>query len=207
MPDASEVAFVLAELVSDRTAFPDDAASDLRRVLGHRIATPTPAVLRYDRLQLLLSMLLDDGVVPTVDEYTARRIACRSDAPASSTLINAYGHWLGACRAAWRFVDRTGHPSVPHTLRYAGPHEAYTLREILDAIIRFRTRFGDWPTQWEFIEWGQIERRAAGRTGAPGPRIPAAGSLARAFGTFPRALAAAQRSEGDIRDLRGRRDP
>jgi hypothetical protein len=34
----------------------------------------------------------------------------RSDAPVASTLIVAYGHWLGACRAAWRFVDRPAHP-------------------------------------------------------------------------------------------------
>lgn len=132
--------------------------------------------------------------MPSVGEYTARRTETGSDAPTASTLINAYGHWLGACRAAWQFVDRTGRPSVPHTRRRCGTKQPYTLREILDAIIRFHMRFGDWPTQWEFLEWGVIERRAARRVGAPEPRIPSARPLSQGFGTFSRALAAAKRS-------------
>lgn len=60
-------------------------------MLGHRIATPGPDELRYDRLQLLLTMMLDTGVVPTVDEYQARRAvdADARQAPAASTLIVA----------------------------------------------------------------------------------------------------------------------
>ena len=196
MNDATEVAFVLAQLVSDHRAFPDDAARDLHRLLSHRIAVPSAGALRYDRLQLLLTMLLDDGVVPTLDEYQARRAtdADANQAPAASTLIVAYGHWLGACRAAWRFVDRTNPFRVQHTYRHFAARESYTPRECLDSIIRFHTRFGDWPTQWEFMEWGQIERRAARRCGAPDPRIPTALPLFNAFGTFSRALAAAQRA-------------
>lgn len=198
MTDASEVAFVLAQLVCDHRAFPDDAARDLHRMLGHRIAVPSPGALRYDRLQLLLAMLLEDGVVPTVDEYQARRAADADarQAPAASTLIAAYGHWLGACRSAWRFVDRTNNPfRVQHSHRHmTTAHDSYTPRECLDSIVRFHDRFGVWPTQWEFMEWGLIERRAARRCGAPDPRIPSGLPLFTAFGTFPLAVAAAQRS-------------
>jgi hypothetical protein len=73
-------------------------------------------------------------------------------------------------------------------------HAAYTPRECLDSIVRFDTRFGTWPTEWEFLEWGLIERRAARRCGATDPRIPTAVPLYTAFGTFSRAVAAAQRS-------------
>lgn len=41
MAEATEVALVLAQLVSDHRAFPDDAARDLHRMLG--IASPSPA--------------------------------------------------------------------------------------------------------------------------------------------------------------------
>lgn len=91
MADATEVAFVLAALVSDRQAFPDAAAHDLHQLLGHRIAAPNRSVLRYDRLQLLLSMLLENGAVPTLDDYQARRAAGAGSAPTASTLIAAYG--------------------------------------------------------------------------------------------------------------------
>ncbi len=199
MAEATEVAMVLAQLVCDHRAFPDEAARDLHRMLGHRIAVPSPGELRYDRLQLLLTMMLDTGVVPTVDEYQARRAADADarQAPAASTLIVAYGHWLGACRSAWRFVDRAA--SNPYRVQNShrhliAPYDSYTPRECLDAIIRFHVRFNVWPTQWEFIEWGKIERRAARRCGAPDPRIPSGLPLFTAFGTFPIAITAAQRA-------------
>jgi len=193
MPDATEVGFALAALVSDHQAFPDGAAHDLHRLLGHRIAAPDPAVWRYDRLQLLLNLLLRDGAVPTVDEYQAHRAATTSgDAPAASTLIVAYGHWLAACNAAYRLLGRRTAAAVSHTSRHRQFRRSFTPREILDAIDRFHDRFGAWPHQWEFLEWGRIERAAAQRAGAPDPRIPTAPMLARVFGTYPRALAAAQ---------------
>jgi hypothetical protein len=42
MAEATEVATVLAQLICDHRAFPDDAARDLHRMLGHRIAVPSP---------------------------------------------------------------------------------------------------------------------------------------------------------------------
>jgi hypothetical protein len=193
MADATEVGFMIAELVSDHQAFPDAAAHDLHRLLGHRIAAPNTKILRYDRLQLLLNMLLDNGVVPTVDEYQAHRAATASgDAPAASTLIVAYGHWLAACNAAYRLLGRRTAAAVSHTSRHRQFRRSFTPREILDAIDRFHDRFGAWPHQWEFLEWGRIERAAALRAGAPDPRIPTAPTLARVFGTYPRAVAAAQ---------------
>jgi hypothetical protein len=195
MADATEVAFVLAALVSDRQAFPDAAARDLHQLLGHRIGAPNRSVLRYDRLQLLLSMLLENGAVPTLDEYQARRAAGADGAPTASTLITAYGHWLGACNAAYRLLGRRPGRAISHTMRHAKIGTSFTPREVVDAIVRFRSRFGTWPNQQEFIEWGSIERGAALRAGAHDPRIPTIPALARVFGTYPRALEAARKSD------------
>ena len=126
MADATEVAFVLAALVSDRQAFPDAAAHDLHQLLGHRIAAPNRSVLRYDRLQLLLSMLLENVAVPTLDDYQARRAAGAGSAPTASTLIAAYGHWLGACKAAYRLLG-------PHCRRACVHHATRPDREGLHA--------------------------------------------------------------------------
>ena len=158
----TDVAFVLVDLVGDHRAFPDDAARDLHRLLGHRLACPPTAVLRYDRLQLLLRMLLEAAVLPTFDEYEARRQADASDAPAASTLVNAYGHWLSACDAATRFLGNAS-AQVAHTHRHSGTYVPYVPREVIDAITRFHDRFGMWPTKWEYNEWGRLERQA----GAP----------------------------------------
>ncbi|MEJ7783462.1 MAG: hypothetical protein WKF96_01580 [Solirubrobacteraceae bacterium] len=184
---ATDVAFVLVDLVGDHRAFPDDAAQDLHRLLGHRLASPPTGVMRYDRLQLLLRMLLDAAVVPTFDEYEARRRADRSDAPAASTLVNAYGHWLSACDAAVRFLGNTS-AHVAHTHRHARAYVPYVPREVVDAIARFHDRFGTWPTKWEYNEWGRLERQAARHTGAPDPRIPSMGQVAKAYGTYDRAV-------------------
>ena len=179
----TDVAFVLVDLVGDHRAFPDDAARDLHRLLGHRLACPATGVMRYDRLQLLLRMLLDAAVVPTFDEYETRRQADESGAPAASTLVNAYGHWLSACNAATRFLGNTS-AQVAHTHRHAGHYVPYVPREVIDAIARFHDLFGTWPTKWEYNEWGRLERRAARHTGAPDPRIPSMGQVAKAFGTY-----------------------
>lgn len=186
---------MLAALVSDHQAFPQAAARDLHRLLGHRIAAPNRSALRYDRLQLLLSMLLENGAVPTLDEYQARRAAGARDAPTASTLIVAYGHWLGACNAAYRLLGRRPTRAIAHTMRHAKLGTPFAPREVIDAIVRFRSRFGTWPNQQEFIEWGSIERAAALRAGAPDPRIPTPPALAKVFGTYPRALAAARGDE------------
>lgn len=64
----------------------------------------------------------------------------------------------------------------------------YLPREVVGAIARFHDRFGTWPTKWEYNEWGRLERQAARHTGAPDPRIPSMGQVAKAFGTYDRAV-------------------
>jgi hypothetical protein len=80
------------------------------------LAAPSAAVLRYDRLQLLLTMLIETGIVPTVDEYQARRAgdADAREAPAASTLIiRAASPLAVAVAVTQRVVPRSTGDSEP----------------------------------------------------------------------------------------------
>jgi YD repeat-containing protein len=94
---------------------------------------------------------------------------------------------LTACDAAVRFLGKTS-AQVAHTHRHARTYVPYVPREVIDAITRFHDRFGTWPTKWEYNEWGRLERQAARHTGAPDPRIPSMGQVAKAYGTYDRAV-------------------
>ena len=52
--------------------------------------------------------------------------------------------------------------------------------------------FGAWPSRVEYLEWARVRREAARSCGAPDPRLASEGTIMRHFGTFDRALQAAQ---------------
>lgn len=121
-------------------------------------------------------MLLRDGVVPTVDDYQARRAATTSgDAPAASKLIVAYGHWLAACNAAYRLLGRRAAAGLADLTPPPDPPGVHAAGD-LDAIDGFHHRCGIWPHQWEFLE--RDASNAPRRVGARDPRIPTAPSPA-----------------------------
>jgi len=53
---------------------------------------------------------------------------------------------------------------------------------------RFKRRFGDWPTRWEFEAWRPLKRRLAREHGNPEPRIPSLQQIPKIFGSFDRAV-------------------
>ena len=190
---ATEAALLLADLVSDREAFPAEAVEDLRRMLERKLTMLPAGSLRFDRLQLLLELMLEDGTVPPMDLYERERAARNSPAPAASTLIGAYGTWLAATRAAARFLDRGGRAHVAHTHRHVDTRQrVYHPREIIAGITFFHERFGTWPTISEYIEWSRIQRVLARNHGAPDPRLASHGVIDKHFGTFSRAVQAAR---------------
>lgn len=95
---ASAVAQVLAELASARGALPDDAADELRRLLGHSLAGTSATRRRDARLGLLFELVAQaPGEVPTEQAYNevrAARLAAGEDWPTAQALGQAYGHWL-----------------------------------------------------------------------------------------------------------------
>ncbi len=188
---ATEVAQVLSELVADPDAVPPAVAVDLHQLLSASLAARPAAATRFDRLGLLVELIVaGDGLVPTTAEYERARRERSSDGPAASTLISAYGHWLRVINAASRVLATRPVKQLRATHRTNKP--AYTPRECAAAIARFHRRFGAWPSEWEYEQWAQLSRDDARRCGAPDPRLPGGPAIRRCFGTFDRALRAAR---------------
>lgn len=188
---ASEAAQVIAELVADPDAVPPPIAADLHELLAASLASPPQAAKRFDRLALLVELIVaGDGLIPTTGEYDRTRRQRDSDAPAASTLISAYGHWLRVIDAASRVLAKRPVKQLRPTHKTNKP--PYTPRECAAAIARFHRRFGAWPSEWEYEQWAQLSRDDARRCGAPDPRLPATPAVRRCYGTFDRGLEAAQ---------------
>jgi hypothetical protein len=196
--EASEVAAVIARLVLDHDAFPEPAAEDLKRLLGHELAVPPREARRWDNLALLVTLGVErQGLLPTAGDYENARTSRETDAPAASTLIKRYGHWLATLKAAVRLISPRPHqPALSERRPY---HPPYRPNESAVAVARFHRTFGTWPTHVEYGEWSLISRRAARACGAPDPRLPAGDTVARHYGTFDRALAAARSLYGEAR--------
>ncbi len=188
---ATEVAQILSELVVDPDAVPPAAAADLHELLSASLAARPAAATRFDRLSLVVELIVaSDGLIPTTAEYERARRERNSDAPAASTLLSAYGHWLRVINAASRVLSARPVTQLRATHKTNKP--AYTPRESAAAIARFHRRFGAWPSEWEYEQWAQLSRDDARRCGAPDPRLPGGPAIRRCFGTFDRALAAAR---------------
>jgi hypothetical protein len=195
LPGASELAQGLRELV-ERLPLADRIA--LRRLLGHDLAAQSVAALRHARLGLLIR-LARGGFNGSPADYEAQRVAAGREGeqwPTAATLCNAYGHWHCAKRAALRFAEQGSRARVPHNLHHGqGRRPSPTRMDCLDAIRLARRALGAWPTEWEYLEWGQLERRAARLVGRSEPALPVAKSIRRAWGDYPTALAEAQHLE------------
>jgi hypothetical protein len=194
--NASEVAQWVATLIRDPEIVPRHAVADLRRLLGHGLAEPPAAARRWDSLWLLVALIAKrEGLLPTTTEYEKARREHEAEAPAASSLVKRYGHWLAALKAAGRLMQlRPAGPAWSERQRYRRP---YRPREGLVAIACFYHTFDVWPSREEYNEWSGISRRAARSCGAPDPRLPSATAVVRLYGTFDRALEAAKAMYGD----------
>jgi hypothetical protein len=195
----SEAAQLIAGLVSDPALFSVDAATDLRRLIGHTLAEPPMAARRWDSLSVLVTLIYERaGLLPTVRDYENERRRREASAPAASTLVKRYGTWMGALSAATRLIRLDG--SKPAwSERKARYRVAYRPGEIATAIARFYRAFGCWPTALEYGEWARISRRASRACGAPDPRFPGRATVIRRYGTFDRALEAAKAMYGEAK--------
>jgi hypothetical protein len=178
---ASEVAATIAGMIGNRDAFPERAAEDLKRLLGHELAVPPREARRWDNLALLVTLIVErEGLLPTAGDYEAARVSRRSEAPSASTLVKRYGHWLAALDAAARLISpRRYKPAVTERRRH---HPKYRPTDSAAALARYFRIFSTWPTQVEYTEWSLISRRAARGCGTPDPRLPAGATVARKQG-------------------------
>jgi hypothetical protein len=198
--NATETAQALATVVSS-SAWPQEAVRDLARLLGHGLASPTPAQLREARLGLLIELVsVGTGEFIDTDTYDTareRRVATGEECPTASGLARAYGHWLIAVRAAMRFWFIGGSARVPadHSHVPAGP--AYTPAEAIEALnVACEDLRCEVITEWEYEEWRRLRRTAARHAGTPLPRFPSMTPIRKHFGGFDQALrqARAQRT-------------
>jgi hypothetical protein len=194
-PVPSELALILADFVLD-TACPEEAARDLHRLLGPTLAQPDPAAHRWDLLHALAMIIREtNGATPTVSEYQSARERRFPDAPAPSSLTERYGTWYKTLDAAARLMNLSA--STPVWTKEQGLHHRYTLDDCAAALAQFRKRFGDWPRPGEYRDWSRAARRAAQKCGARDPRLPDLNLIYKRFGTFDRAIGAAQSLYGN----------
>ena len=223
---ASEVTQFIAALVVDRAVMPHEAAADLKRLLGHRLAVSTVAHRRHAQLGLLID-LVSSGTgefiaTTTYEEARQKRRHARGEEwPTPSALSRAYGHWLHAHKAACRYWFDGGQGKVPSNYAHTKRSHAYKPQEIVRALLQaqqelgLRGAVGDtdwgsgavsplrgsrWPTEWEYFEWARIKRRLARLTGNS-CRVPERLSIQTAFGNYAAAARAAEGIEGRTADL------
>jgi hypothetical protein len=190
--NASECAQVLASLVPK---LPEVTARTLMQLLGHHLAAPSAALRRQARLGLLIEMVAR-GTVPNTDQYMAERDLRRQRGenwPTYSVLINAYGHWLAAQKAAIKLVEIGSRARVATSHHHARFRRDTLRQEVPEAIMKCRDKLGDWPTEWEYYEWASLARRAARAAGKPEPHLPSSGPVNKLFGNYDEAVAAAKR--------------
>jgi hypothetical protein len=190
-PSASELAQGLASIVH---AFPPEAIEDLERLISNELGAPTSAELREARLGLLIELIsTGDGEIPRTRDYDGvRKLRAQTrdeEWPAASTIVESYGSFLAAVKAAMRLHHEGSAARVPHTHRHARPYKRYSRNEVVAAIRSFRDQHGSWPrSELEYLTWATTVRRIKRNGGHPDPRLPSAKPIRTLFGGFQRAL-------------------
>jgi hypothetical protein len=198
-PSATELAQGFASILH---AFPQEAIEDLERLISNDLGAPTSAGLREARLGLLIELIsTGDGEIPRTRDYDgARKHRAQTKGeewPAASTLVESYGSFLAAVKAAMRLHHDGSVARVPHTHRHARPYKRYSRDEVVAALRSFRDQHGSWPrSELEYLTGAATVRQARRNGGHPDPRLPSAKPIRTLFGGFPRALDVAK--AGDL---------
>jgi hypothetical protein len=189
---ADPIGLILAMV---RVATPD-AGRHVHRLLAAELAgLPTARELRLAELGFLKSMLPDspdDRCEFTTCERATYDELRPTTAPSSRHLVDQYGSWSRACRAAYS-LDEDGSPRAagkpwPTTNR-GKPHELFTQDELLAAVrqcaeeLRAAGLVGR-PTSWQFDEWVRRRKLEARRRGQD-IRLPTAKAIYLQFRHMP----------------------
>jgi hypothetical protein len=115
-------------------------------------------------------------------------------APRSARLVEGYGSWFKACRAA-ASLDLTGRTKGaprPWSSRHRGGSRGptFTRAEIVEAVIQCAAAVDRIPSSNVYYDWSARERRRARERGGRLPRLPAQGSVERHFGSWSEVRAA-----------------
>lgn len=168
------------------------ALREIERLLNARLYVEiTPAEERGDKLALLMRLQQTHGRRPDRIVYDEIR---PPGSTSSRRLVDIYGSWTKACRAAATEQDLRAAPLPPHYLKplrpWANPSRderrppSYTVEEIIRAVIACAGEIGRIPTSNAYYDWAAQKRRRARQLGAPPPRIPTQRSVERHFSSW-----------------------
>jgi hypothetical protein len=148
----------------------------------------TPREKHLDELGALHEMLRAAGVLgsgqPRIprSDYDAQWL---EGAPKSARLVERYGSWFKACRAAAGLEVRGGTKGAPRPWsapqRTQGRGKPFTREEVVEAVLRCAAAVGRVPSSNVYYQWSARQRQSARRRGATLPRLPAQGSVERHF--------------------------
>lgn len=191
--EASETAQCIALLCPHLST---ETLQQLRALLSHDVHAPSVPRRRAAALGLLSEIVCaGTGELPSRDSYMRLRHQRAGDGqhwPTDEQLIASYGSWLKVLRAVMLLRQRGGHARTKTRPAAAAYKQTFTQEEIIFALRRFHRRHQTWPTPWEFLEWGQLERRHARRHGLDDPRVPGMKQITGAFGDYDTAVEAAR---------------
>jgi hypothetical protein len=172
----------------------------LIRVLRAKLR-PAPA-LRTERdheLGALNSMLASAGLLESPRPRIARKAYDRDrpdGAPRSRALVDRYGSWFKACRAAAGLDVRGGTKDAPRpwSSKHRGGHRGanFTRQEVIDAVLQCAAVVDRVPSSNVYYGWSARERRTARERGGHLPRLPAQGSVERHFKSWSEVRAAVE---------------
>ena len=191
-----EIVLAMLEVASERTRH------EIQRLLAAELQPPpTAAEQRLAELSFL-SSLLNGPVSGRSDFLVCERLEYDRlrppEAPSSRHLVETYGSWSRACRAAYGLQadGTTTGPGRPWAATLRGERRAqqYKRKEVIAAVQRCARELGaagiiDTPTSWQYDEWVRRHKLEAERRSQT-LRLPSAKSVYR---LFPRRQAGSSR--------------
>jgi hypothetical protein len=186
-PEPVEIVLAMLEVSSERTR------REIQRLLAAELQPPpTAAERRLAELSFLSSLLnspVSDGSAFRQCERLEYDRLRPPEAPSSRHLVETYGSWLRACRAAYGLQadGTTTGPGRPWAATLPGERRArqYTRDEVIAAVQRCAQELGtagitNTPTSWQYDEWVRRHKLAAERRSQT-LRLPFAKSVYRLF--------------------------
>lgn len=198
--EAAPTGRVPASLLAMLDQVDADSLQRLYKVLAVTLKPPPkPRQKHEDELGALHAMLMAAGVVESGQPRIPRR---RYDAerpggaPKSARLVERYGSWFKACRAAAGLnvpAGTEGAPrpwSAPQRTQGRGPR--FTREEVIEAVVQCAAAAGRVPSSNVYYAWSAKQRKSARHRGATLPRLPAQRSVERHFRCWGEVRAAVQ---------------
>lgn len=210
--NATDHTALTAPVLAMASALEPLALAELERALRLALDPPLSAAERRVRELGLLSLLIEEQAgksrrcLVQRSTYDERRLREVPDAPDSRRLVETYGSWNQACRAArsLRADGRVHGKAAPFSNQMRGRKgiQPYTREEIRAGIRRCAFELGRTPSSGVYQRWSFDVKRSARRAGVELPRVPGINSIYRFYKPWTRAVAAASVTDAEVAHAR-----